>query len=154
MRFYVCSIFVDRVFLTIHIPPWSSMDLQVLRICRSQRLDMGLKRVSWVQRYQGQCRALRPLGHQGYRLRNYMKDRPLCSSYMVAEEIMTLLLESPRTPLDHRTLAGLSLVLGHCVFLLRLHSWLLPSKPRINLQSVLTVAIDIGLEFILALIVV
>ena len=33
-------------FLTIHIPPWSSMDLQVLRICRSQRLDMGLKRVS------------------------------------------------------------------------------------------------------------
>ena len=39
-------------FLTIHIPPWSSMDLQVLRICRSQRLDMGLKRVSWVRRYQ------------------------------------------------------------------------------------------------------
>ena len=31
------------------------MGLQVLRICRSQRLDMGLKRVSWVPRYQGQC---------------------------------------------------------------------------------------------------
>ena len=59
---------------------------------------MGLKRVSWVRRYQGQCRALRPLGHQGYRLRSYKKDPPLCSAYMVAEEIMTLLLESPRTP--------------------------------------------------------
>ena len=59
---------------------------------------MGLKRVSWVPRYQGQCRALRPLGHQGYRLRIYKKDTPLCSGYMVAEEIMTLLLESPRTP--------------------------------------------------------
>ena len=81
MRFYVCSIFVDRVFLTIHIPPWSSMDLQVLCICRSQRVDMGLKRVSWVRRYQGQCRALRPLGHQGNRLRNHKKDPPLCSSY-------------------------------------------------------------------------
>ena len=57
------------------------MDLQVLRICRSQRLDMGLKRVSWVRRYQGQCRALRPLGHQGYRLRSYKKDPPLCSGY-------------------------------------------------------------------------
>ena len=74
------------------------MDLQVLRICRSQGLDMGLKRVSWVRRYQGQCRALRPLGHQGYRLRSYKKDPPLSSGYMVAEEIMTLLLESPRTP--------------------------------------------------------
>ena len=115
---------------------------------------MGLKRVSWVRRYQGQCRALRPLGHQGYRLRSYKKDPPLCSGYMVAEEIMTLLLESPRTPLDHRTLAGLLLVLGHCVFPLRLHSWHLPSKPRINRQSALTVAIDIGLEFILVLIVV
>ena len=57
------------------------MDLQVLRICRSQRLDMGLKRVSWVRRYQGQCRALRPLEHQGYRLRSYKKDPPLCSGY-------------------------------------------------------------------------
>ena len=74
------------------------MGLQVLRICRSQRLDMDLKRVSWVPRYQGQCRALRPLGHQGYRLCNHKKDPPLCSGYMVAEEIMTLLLESPRTP--------------------------------------------------------
>ena len=68
-------------FRTLHIPPWSSKDLQVLRICRSQRLDMGLKRVSGVRRYQGQCRALRPLGHQGYRLRSYKKDQPLCSGY-------------------------------------------------------------------------
>ena len=43
---------------------------------------MGLKRVSWVRRYQGQCRALRPLGHQGCRLRNHKKDQPLCSGYM------------------------------------------------------------------------
>ena len=43
---------------------------------------MGLKRVSWVRRYQGQCRALRPLGHQGYRLRNHKNDQPLCSGYM------------------------------------------------------------------------
>ena len=98
MRFYVCSILVDWVFLTIHIPPWSAMGSQVLRICRSQMLDMGLKRVSWVRRYQGQWQALRPLGHQGDRLRNYKKDPPLYSGYMVAEEIMTLLLESPRTP--------------------------------------------------------
>ena len=42
---------------------------------------MGLKRVSWVRRCQRQCRALRPLGHQGYRLRNYKKDPPLCSGY-------------------------------------------------------------------------
>ena len=53
----------------------------MLRICRSKRLDMGLKRVSWVRRYQGQCRALRPLGHQGCRLRNHKKDQPLCSGY-------------------------------------------------------------------------
>ena len=44
---------------------------------------MGLKRVSWVRRYQGQCLALRPLGHQGYRLRSYKKDPPLCSGYSV-----------------------------------------------------------------------
>ena len=68
-------------FRTLHIPPWSSKDLQVLRICRSPKLDMGLKRVMWVRRYQGQCRALRPLGHQGYRLRSYNKDQPLCSGY-------------------------------------------------------------------------
>ena len=102
----------------------------------------------------GAVSGLRPLGHQGYRLLNHKKDPPLCSGYMVAEEIMTLLLESPRTPLDHRTLAGLSLVLSHCVFPLRLHSPHLPSEPRIMLLSVLTVAIDIGLEFILVLIVV
>ena len=53
----------------------------MLRICRSPRLDMGLKRVMWIRRYQGQCRALRPLGHQGYRLRSYNKDQPLCSGY-------------------------------------------------------------------------
>ena len=83
---------------------------------------MGPKRVMWVPRYQGQCRALRPLGHQGYRLRSYNKDQPLCSGYMVAEEVMTLLLESPRILWDLRTLAGLSLVESHCVFPLRLHS--------------------------------
>ena len=42
---------------------------------------MGLKSVMWVRRYQGQCRALRPLRHQGYRLRSYNKDQPLCSGY-------------------------------------------------------------------------
>ena len=115
---------------------------------------MGLKRVMWVRTYQGQCRGLRPLGHQGYRLRSYNKDQPLCSGYMVAEKIMTLLLESPRTPLDHRTLVGLLLLLGHCVFPLRLPSWHLPSKPRIIRQSALTVAIGIGLVFIPVLIVV
>ena len=67
------------------------MGLQVLRICRSQRLDMGLKRVSWVRRYQGQCRALRPLGHQGYRLRSYKKDPPLCSGYSVLKEITEII---------------------------------------------------------------
>ena len=66
------------------------MDLQVLRICRSQRLDMGLKRVSWVRRYQGQCRALRPLGHQGYRLRNHKKDPPLCSGYSKSHPVFHL----------------------------------------------------------------
>ena len=45
---------------------------------------MGPKRVMWVRRYQGQCRALRPLGHQGYRLRSYNKDQPLCSAYTLA----------------------------------------------------------------------
>ena len=45
---------------------------------------MGLKRVTWVRRYQGQCRALRPLGHQGYRLRSYNKDQPLCSGYSLS----------------------------------------------------------------------
>ena len=67
---------------------------------------------------------------------------------------MTLLLESPRTLWDHRTLAELSLVESRCVFPLRLPSWHLPGKPRIILQSALTVARDIGLEFILVLIVV
>ena len=47
---------------------------------------MGLKRVSWVRRYQGQCRALRPLGHQGCRLRNHKKDQPLCSGYKESKE--------------------------------------------------------------------
>ena len=40
------------------------------------------------------------------------------------------------------------------MFPLRLHSSHLPSEPKINHQSALTVAIDIGLEFILVLIVV
>ena len=73
---------------------------------------------------------------------------------MVAEEIMTLLLKTPRTPLDHRALAGLSLVLNHFVFPLTLHSWHLSSGPKINLLSVLTVVMDIGPELILVLIVV
>ena len=115
---------------------------------------MGLEMVSRVRRYQGQCWALRPMGHQGYRLRSYKKDPPQHSGYMVEEEIMTLPLESPRTPLDHRALAGLSLVLSHFVFPLRLHSWHLPSGPKTVLLSVLTVVIDIGAEFILVLIVV
>ena len=42
---------------------------------------MGLEMVSRVRRYQGQCRALQPLGHQGYRLRSYKKDPPLDSGY-------------------------------------------------------------------------
>ena len=42
---------------------------------------MGLEMVSRVRRYQGQCRALRPPGHQGYRLRSYQKDSPLHSGY-------------------------------------------------------------------------
>ena len=40
------------------------------------------------------------------------------------------------------------------MFPLRLPPWHLPNKPRIILQSALTVAIGIGLEFILVLIVV
>ena len=115
---------------------------------------MGLEMVSRVWRYQGQCRALGPLGHQGYRLHSYKKDPPLHSRYMVAEKIMTLLLESPRTPFDHWALAGLSLVLSLFVFPRRLHSWHLLSGPKIVLLSVLTVVIDSGLEFILVLIVV
>ena len=51
---------------------------------------MGLKRVSWVRRYQGQCRALRPLGHQGYRLRSYKKDPPLCSGYKLTVPLFVL----------------------------------------------------------------
>ena len=115
---------------------------------------MGLEMVSRVRRYQGQCRALRPLGHQGHRLRSYKNDPPLHSGYMVADEIMTLPLESPRTPLDHRALAGPSLVFSHFVFPPRLHSWHLLRGPKIVLLSVLTVVIDIGLELILVLIVV
>ena len=67
---------------------------------------------------------------------------------------MTQLLEPPPTPLDHRALAGLSLVLSHFVFPSRLHLWHLPSGPKIVLLIVLTVVIDIGLEFILVLVVV
>ena len=48
---------------------------------------MGLKRVSWVRSIQGQCRALRPLGHQGCRLRNQNKDQPLCSGYTSSDQM-------------------------------------------------------------------
>ena len=51
---------------------------------------MGPKRVMWVRRYQGQCRALRPLGHQGCRLRNHNKDQPLCSGYTRMTSCTTL----------------------------------------------------------------
>ena len=91
---------------------------------------MGLEMVTWVRRYQGQCRALRPLGHQGYRLRSYKKDPPLHSGYMVAEEIMSLLLESPRTPSDHRALVGLSLVLSHFVIPLCYRRGISPADRR------------------------
>ena len=43
---------------------------------------MGLEMVDRVRRYQGQCRALPPLGHQGYRFRSYKKDPPLHSDYI------------------------------------------------------------------------
>ena len=49
---------------------------------------MGLKRVSWVRRYQGQSRALGPLGHEGCRLRNHKKDQPLCSGYTGLPKIL------------------------------------------------------------------
>ena len=42
---------------------------------------MGLEMVRRVWRYQGQCGALRPLGHQGYRLHSYKKDPPLHGGY-------------------------------------------------------------------------
>ena len=115
---------------------------------------MGLEMVSRVRTYQGQCRALRPLGHHGYWLCIYKKNLPLHSGYMVAEEIMTLLLEYPRTPLDHRAFAWLSLVLNHFVFPLRLHSWHLPCRPKIILLIVLTSVKENDLEFILVRIVV
>ena len=57
---------------------------------------MGLKRVMWVRRYQEQCRALRPLGHQGYRLRSCNKDQPLCSGYKANPE--NLCKAFPREP--------------------------------------------------------
>ena len=115
---------------------------------------MALEMVSRVRRYQGQYQALQPLGNQGCRLCSYQKDPPLHSGYMVAEEIKTLLLESPRTRLGHPALAGLSTVLSPSAFPPRLHSWYLPSGPKIALLSVITVVIDIGLEFILVLVVV
>ena len=115
---------------------------------------MGLEMVRRVRRYQGQGRALQPLGHQGYRLPSYKKDPPLHSGYMVAGEIKPLLLETPRTRLDHRALAGLSTVQSPSVLPPRLHSRHLPSRRKIVLLSVLTVVIDIGLEFILVLVVV
>ena len=90
----------------------------------------------------------------GYRLCSCKKDPPLHSGYMVAELIKTVLLDSQPTRLDHRALAGLSTPLIHPVFPPRLHLWHPPSGPKIVLLSVLTVVIDIGLEFIVALVVV
>ena len=81
------------------------MGSQVLRICRSERLDIGLKRVSWVRRYQGQCRALRPLGHQGYRLRNHRKDPRLCSGYTSVPDIPRF--TGPTRAFVHDRLGGL-----------------------------------------------
>ena len=72
----------------------------MLRICRSKRLDMGLKRVSWVRRYQGQCRALRPLGHQGYRLRNHKKDKPVCSGYKLVITHFDLWNQTPNLDME------------------------------------------------------
>ena len=65
---------------------------------------MGLGMIRRVWRYQGQSWAFRPLGHQGHRLRSSKVPSPH-SGYMVAEVYKTLLLKSPRTPLDHRALA-------------------------------------------------
>ena len=63
---------------------------------------MGLKRVSWVGRYQGQCRRLRPLGHRGYRLRSYKKDPPLCSGYTEEMAIpLTRAHTAPEPSLEH-----------------------------------------------------
>ena len=64
---------------------------------------MGLGMVCRVWRYQGQCRALRPPGHQGYKLRSDQKDPPLQSG------CKTLLLESPWTHLDYRPSRGYQL---------------------------------------------
>ena len=52
---------------------------------------MGLEMVSWARRYQGQCWALRPLGHQGYRLCSYNKDPPLHSSYTLVVPMVRVL---------------------------------------------------------------
>ena len=51
---------------------------------------MGPEMVSRVRRYQGQCRALPPPGHQGSRLRSYKKDRPLPSGYILTVANSTL----------------------------------------------------------------
>ena len=51
-------------------------------------------------------------------------------------------------------LPGLSIVLSPPVFSPRLHLWHLPRGPKMLLLSVLTVVKDIGLEFILVLVVV
>ena len=110
IKFYICPIFVDRVLSTTHIPPWSSVMLLVPCTNRLLRLDMGLGMISWVRGHQMQCWALRPLGHQGYRLRGFKKDPPVHSGYMVAEDSKTLPLESLLIPSDHRVFAGLSTV--------------------------------------------
>ena len=81
---------------------------------------MGLKRVMWVRRYQGQCRALQPLGHQGYRLRTYNKDQPLCTGYNRASAVMAIFLpyafvykgRRPSPTAEHHTLYLLPELLG------------------------------------------
>ena len=70
---------------------------------------MGLEMVSRVRRYQGQCRALRPLGHRGYRLRSYKKDPPLHSGFYLKKsdwEITKDKCDSTRAHRRHLALNG------------------------------------------------
>ena len=82
---------------------------------------MGLKRVMWVRRYQGQCRALRPLGHQGYRLRNHKKDQPLCSGYRCMHANVWHMVEQIRS--CHRVVLHYmsSVFVGRATLLLLVH---------------------------------
>ena len=49
---------------------------------------MGLEMVSRVQRFQGQCQALRALGHQCYRPCSHKTDPPLHSGYKDAGHLV------------------------------------------------------------------